>query len=252
MVIVTAVIQARVGSSRLPGKVMYPLDGSPVLEHVIERVIQANRVDDIVVATTTEPPDDVLADYAPEFGADVIRGSEQNVLSRFERATEQYEPDIIVRVTGDCPLVSPKFIDTAIERLRSTSADFVSAGVDWTFPRGTTCEVFTASSFQRVAEASSDPQHLEHVTLYYHNNPDEFDLRNLPSSELFEDERFQNRTDLRLTLDEPEDYRLLETVYREVEHNELLNLPDVIDYIDQNELVGINESVNQKSPDDDE
>ncbi len=246
---VIAVIQARVGSTRLPGKVMYPLDGRPTLEHVVTRVTHADSVTDVVVATSTEPQDDIIEQYAPEFGAEVIRGSESDVLSRFERAVGQYDPEIIVRVTGDCPLVSPRFIDSAINRLQKTDSEFVSAGIDWTFPRGTTCEVFTRDSFQRVITATSEPRQREHVTLYYHNNPDKFTLRNLPSSELFDEGRFQNRTDLRLTLDEPNDYQLLETVFRKVEYGEILDVRDAIDYIDENSLSDINNQVEQKSPD---
>ncbi|MCY4732130.1 glycosyltransferase family protein [Natronomonas gomsonensis] len=244
---VTPIIQARTGSTRLPGKVMYPLDGLPALEHVITRTAHADSVNNVVVATSTESQDDVIAQYAPTFGADVIRGSESDVLSRFEYAVGQYDPEFILRVTGDCPLISPQFIDASIERVRTTDVDYVCAGLNRTFPRGITCEAFTAESFERVIEQSSEPRHSEHVTPYYRENPEDFELYNLESNELFEEEWLQNRTDLRLTLDEPADYQLLETVYRELTYKEILDIRDAIRHIDQNGLAEVNHDVEQKS-----
>lgn len=244
---VAAVIQARTGSSRLPGKVMYPLNGRPALEHVVNRVISTNSVTDTVVATSSEPQDDVIEHYAPRFGAEMIRGSESDVLSRFNRAVDQYNPNIVVRVTGDCPLVSPRFIDACVDRIRTADVDYVCAGLERTFPRGLTCEAFTTESFLCVVEDSTEPRHREHVTPYYREHPERFELSNLESSEIFDEERFQNRIDLRLTLDEPADYQLLETVYREIEYEGILNIRDAIKYIDENELTTINQHVEQKT-----
>ena len=244
---VAAVIQARTGSSRLPGKVMYPLGGRSALEHVVNRVVYTDSVTDTIVATSTEPQDDVIEQYAPEFGADVIRGSESNVLSRFKRAVKQYAPEIIVRVTGDCPLVSPRFIDACVDRIRTAGADYVCAGLERTFPRGVTCEAFTTESFLSVIEESTEPRHREHVTPYYREHPERFELSNLDSSEIFDEEWLQDRTDLRLTLDEPADYQLLETVYREVKYEGILDLRDAIQHIDENDLTTINQHVEQKT-----
>ena len=135
---ITTIIQARTGSTRLPGKVMYPLDGSPALEHVVRRVDTAKRVDDVVVATSTNSPDDVIATYAPEFRAEVVRGSEADVLGRFEVAVEKYEPEVIVRVTGDCPLIDPKVIDAVIDRLQRTQVDYATNIMYRTFHAGST------------------------------------------------------------------------------------------------------------------
>ena len=247
MTTVTAVVQARIGSTRLPGKVMYPLDGQSTLGHVVTRVSNADAVTDVVVATSTEPQDDVIEQYAPEFGADVIRGSESDVLSRFEQAVEQYDPEIVVRVTADCPLISPRFIDVSIRCIREINAEYVSAGLGRTFPRGLTCETFTAESFERVLAESTEPHHREHVTPYYREHPEGFELSNLESSEVFDKSLLQDRTDLRLTLDKPADYQLLETVYREVEYGEVIDVADVIRYIDENGLGEINEQVEQKT-----
>lgn len=244
---IIAIIQARTGSTRLPGKVLYPLNGQPALEHVVTRTAHADSVTDVVVATSTEPQDDVIAQYAPAFGADVIRGNESNVLSRFKRAVEEFDPDVVLRITGDCPLISPTFIDAAIDRLRNGAIDYVTVGLDRTFPRGVTGEAFTVESFTRMREQANQPRHREHVTPYYREHPEKFQLYNLESSEVFEEPYLQNRTDLRLTLDEPADYHLLETVYREVKYEELLDVGDAVQYIDRNKLAEINDHVEQKT-----
>lgn len=242
-----AIIQARTGSSRLPGKVMYPLDGKTNLQHVIERTKKAEYIDTTCVATSTNPSDDIISHYAQQFGAEVLRGSESNVLNRFEEALSEYNSNILVRITADCPLLSPQFIDASVNRIQQTDAEYVSAELSRTFPRGVTCEAFTANSFEEVIENSTEPHHREHVTPYYRENLEQFELANIISSELFDEEWLQNRTDLRLTLDEPADYQLLETVYREVEYDGILDVQDAIQYIDQNNLATINEYVEQKS-----
>ncbi|WP_340101725.1 glycosyltransferase family protein [Salinibaculum salinum] len=247
MTTITAIIQARTGSTRLPGKVMYPLDGQLVLKHVVTRTAYADSVTNVVVATSTESQDDVIAQYAPTFCADVIRGSESNVLRRFERAVREYDPDIVLRITGDCPLISPPFIDAAVGRIQMDNVDYVCASLERTFPRGMTCEAFTAESFERMSNKANEPRHQEHVTPYYREHSDEFDLYNLESDEIFDDSGLQNRTDLRLTLDESADYQLLERVYREMEYEDIIDIAEVIEYIDRNGLAEINEHVEQKT-----
>jgi spore coat polysaccharide biosynthesis protein SpsF len=243
---ILVVILARTGSTRLPGKVLYPLDGRPVLEHVVARAASTESVDDVVIATSNEPQDEVIARYASRFGAAVLRGSETNVVGRFEQAVEQYDPEIVVRVTGDCPLLSPTFIDASVEQLQTNDVEYVSVTQNRTFPRGVSCEVFTAASFEQVSAAATDPRHREHVTPCYRDHPEEFALYNIESTEVFDTEWLQNRTDLRLTLDEPADYQLLETVYREVEYDGILDLGEAVRYIDENGLAEINRDVTQK------
>lgn len=247
MATVAAVIQARVGSTRLPGKVMYPLEGKPVLERITKRVSRADCIDDVVVATSTEPQDDVIAEYIQTLGTAVVRGSETNVLGRFERVFKQYEPDIVVRLTGDNPLVSVLFIQECVNRVRTENVDYVSEGPDRTFPLGSSCEAFTADSFERVRGSATDSRHREHVTVSYKDHPDEFNTSSIKSRDLFDEERFQERTDLRLTLDEPADYHLFRTVYQGVSYGEVLDLRDAISYIDDNDIVDINSHVEQKT-----
>lgn len=241
-----AIIQARTGSTRLPGKVMYPLDGQPALEHVVTRTSYAETVTDVVVATSAEPQDDVISQNAPKFGAEVIRGSESNVISRFERAVAEYDTDIVLRITGDCPLIDPTTIDKIVAPVLEGDADYASNTFQRTFPRGLDVEAFTAESFKTVISAATTEAEREHVTPYYRENPEEFDIVNVTSDRVFDEEKYIDRTDLRLTLDEADDYCLLKRIYDTIEYDEILPIRDAIDLVDEKGLAEINESVRQK------
>jgi spore coat polysaccharide biosynthesis protein SpsF len=247
MTAVTAIIQARTGSTRLPGKVMYPLDGRPTLEHVVTRTAQADNVTNVVVATSVESQDDVIAQSAPKFGAKVVRGSESNVLGRFERTIEEYSPDVVLRITGDCPLIDPATINKVVAPVDDGGVDYASNIAHRTFPRGLDVEAFTAESFETVSLAATTQAEREHVTPYYRENSNEFDIVNITSDVVFENERYINRTDLRLTLDEADDYRLLKHIYDTVEYDEILSVRDAIDLIDLEGLTKLNKSVRQKT-----
>jgi spore coat polysaccharide biosynthesis protein SpsF len=242
----TAIIQARTGSTRLPGKVVYPLDGVHTLAQVVRRVSRAETVDDTVVATSTEPPDDVIKRYAPMAGADVVRGSESDVLSRFHRAAKRYSPDILVRITSDCPLISPETIDEVVRRLGETGADYSTNIIERTFPRGLDVEAFTFESFERVHTEATTPHHREHVTPYYREHDDQFDLVSVTSEEVFDKPWMQNRTDLRLTLDEAADYKLLWEIYDRIEYDEILPVRDAIKLVDEQNLQRLNVDIEQK------
>jgi spore coat polysaccharide biosynthesis protein SpsF len=241
-----AIIQARTGSTRLPGKVMYPLARTLVLAHVVERVTAADAVDRTVVATSTEPPGKVIESAATRASADVVRGSETDVLGRFERVAEEYDPEVLVRVTADCPLLSPAVLDRVVERLDEVGADYSSNILERTFPRGLDVEAFTAESFATVCAEATEPHHREHVTPYYHEQAERFERVSVTAGEVFDEEWLHERTDLRLTLDEPADYELLRRVYAEVPHEGLLDVRDAIRYVDQNGLDELNEHVEQK------
>jgi spore coat polysaccharide biosynthesis protein SpsF len=225
---------------------MYPLDGTPALAHVVNRVTAAETVDQTIVATSTESPDDVIEACASRGGAVVIRGSEADVLGRFERAVEEYDPDVLVRVTADCPLISPTVLDHVVNLLQQSDADYNSNILERTFPRGLDVEAFTADSFAVVCEESTEPHHREHVTPYYHEWENRFKHVSVTAEEVFAEEWLQNRTDLRLTLDEPADYELLRRVYAEVPYDGLLDVRDAIRYVDENGLYKLNAHVEQK------
>lgn len=245
---VVAVIQARMGSSRLPGKVLLPLPmgGKPVLEHVVRRVNSATEIDTTVVATSEKKQDDIIAEFAPSFDCDVYRGAEADVLGRMYEAARQFDADVVVRITADCPLVSPSFINHSVHKIKRNDLDYLSAGFERTFPRGVTGETFTFSSFKRVGSESEKLHQREHVTPYYRENPNEFNLANINSEEVFDNPNLQNRDDLRLTLDESADFKLFNIIYSKIEFTDLIPLEDAVQYIDSHNISRINSDVRQK------
>ena len=243
---IVAVIQARMGSTRLPGKVMLPLAGEHVLSHDIHRVKAASCIDETVVATSTGKQDDIVKRYAAREGATVFRGSENDVLGRMFGAARKANADVVVRVTADCPLVAPEIIDTVVERLIETDSEYACTTIERTFPRGLGADAFTMDSFETVEERSNEPYEREHVVPYYHDHPDQFDIEKVTSDDVYTESRYQNRTDLRITLDEADDYELFRRLYNELEWNRIIDVRNAIDYVDQNNLKKINDSVNQK------
>lgn len=243
---VTAVIQARMGSKRLPGKVMLPLGRCHVLNHVVKRVSHASRVNDVVVATSNQKQDDIIAQFAQNFGAEVHRGSETDVLGRLFDAAAAQDADIVVRITADCPLVAPAVLDRVIRVVERGTVDYASNVRKRTFPRGLDVEVFTFESFERVHERATDPHHREHVTPYYIENSNCFELKDVESQEVFNETQFQNRGDLRLTLDEANDYEVLCQIYDNVPFDDILPIRDAIIYVDEHDLMKLNGDVEQK------
>ena len=244
-----AIIQARMGSTRLPGKVMLPLGDKHVLEHVVGRVKAAEEIDKVIVATSAKTADDIIEDLAEEKGFNLFRGSEANVQKRFKNALEEENEDIIVRITADCPLISPEFLDYAVNELKEKHKDYVTVAVERTFPRGLTAEVFTSESFEEVCDESDEPRHREHVTPYYRENPKKFDIYNIESQEIFEEDFMQNRIDIRLTLDKAEDYKLLKEIYSSLEYEDTIDVKQTVKYVDKHNLTEINREIETEEVD---
>ena len=167
-----AIIQARVGSMRLPGKILKPLLGEPVLARMLERVKRAKKLDMIVVATTDRPEDDATAELAKKCGVQVFRGSEQDVLDRFYRAATEAHADTVVRLTGDCVLHDPQVIDEVVERFFGKKLDYTSTPAN--YPEGLDTEVFSFFALEEAASKAAMPSEREHVTLYIRNHPERF------------------------------------------------------------------------------
>jgi len=241
-----AILQARMGSTRLPGKVLLPLDCKHVLAHDVRRVRAADLVDTVVVATSTETADDAIEQFGSIRGIDTHRGSEENVQQRLYEAASAHDADTIVRITADCPLIDPKTVDTVISKVNEGSADYASNTVRRTFPRGLDVEAFTYESFEDVVSAATTQAEREHVTPYYRDNPGEFELVNVTSDEVFDEEQYIDRTDLRLTLDEAADYRLLKRIYDDLEYSGTIPIRKAIDHVDAEGLSDLNEAVRQK------
>lgn len=170
-----AIVQARTQSSRLPGKVLAPLAGRPLLAFMLARLVAA-PVDELVVATTTTPSDDLVADVALAAGVAVVRGSEFDVLGRFTAALDTHPADLVVRLTADCPLIDAGLVGHAIACHRITGAEYVSNTLVRTYPDGLDVEVLTAGALQAAAEESGDPIEREHVTPFVYRRPERFAL----------------------------------------------------------------------------
>lgn len=198
------IAQARMSSTRLPGKVMLDLGGRPVVDHVFMRARASRLADDVCVATTIEDTDDVLAAHLDTLGVQHIRGSLNDVLARYVQAAEASRADTIVRITCDCPLIDPAIIDETIAAFRAAPAvDYCSNTLVRTYPIGMDTEVFSREALERAYAQATAATEREHVTPYLYQHPELFALRNVEAP------GWARRPDLRLTLDEPADLELL-------------------------------------------
>lgn len=204
---VTCVVQARMGSTRLPGKVLTDLAGRPMLAFQLERLM-SKPVGSIVVATTTSPKDDPIARLAADMGVPSVRGSEDDVLARFVLALERYPAETVIRLTGDCPLTDPTIVADAVALHAATGADYVSNTLVRTYPDGLDVEVMCADLLRDSAHHASDVLEREHVTPYVYRHPEKFSLRTLRTPDLLGDERW--------TIDTADDLTFVRSVLREL------------------------------------
>lgn len=204
---IVATIEARMTSSRLPGKVLADLAGAPVLAVMIERLRRVPELDAIVIATTDNASDDPVEALARQLQVDVWRGSEDDVLQRVLDAAVQHGADTIVELTGDCPLIDPAIVSKVVRRYRASGADYVSNTLRRSYPIGMDTQVFSTPVLADAAGRTSDPADREHVSLYIYRHPELYALDNVraPAAE--------TRPDLRLTLDTAEDLRVLRAVH---------------------------------------
>ena len=204
---ITAIIQARMTSTRLPGKVLLDMQGVPMLARVVERTRQSRRVDQTLVATTVDPDDDAIVARCSERGWPVYRGSRDDMLDRYYQAALAADAQIIVRVTSDCPLIDPEIIDQVIGRLEEAGADYASNVIPRrTFPRGLDVEVFRFAALAIAWRDDKNPGWREHVTPYFYRGPAGFRVMLLESGE---PETAQHRW----TVDTVEDYELVKRIY---------------------------------------
>ncbi|MCF6465226.1 cytidylyltransferase domain-containing protein [Clostridium sp. Cult2] len=236
------IIQARMGSTRLPGKVMLDLCGKTVLWHVIERVKRVKNIDEIVIATTTGKKDDVIVEEVLKYGAKVFRGSEEDVLSRYYYAAKENKADVVVRLTSDCPLIDPEVTNDVIDFYlnNNNNLDYVSNTLERTFPRGLDTEVFSFEALEKAFNEATLQRDKEHVTPYIWDNPNKFSLGNYKNN--------VNYSHLRWTLDTEEDYELISRVYKELFNNEhTFYFREIIELVERKpELHNINATIKQK------
>lgn len=203
---VVAIVQARLGSTRLPGKALVDIAGQPMLAWVVRRLQRARTLHEVAVATTTHPRDAAIADAAHALGARVFRGSEEDVLDRYHRAAAAFRADVIVRITSDCPLVDPELVDEVVRALdRPSRVDYTSNTiVRRTLPRGLDAEAVRRHVLDRAWWADRDPASREHVTPYVYRHPEAFSLRSVPHDEDLSEHRW--------TVDTQEDLELVRRI----------------------------------------
>jgi len=221
---IIAIIQARMGSSRLPKKIMLELEGKTALERVIERVRACRLVDDIVIATTTETRDAETASFCEKRGIKFFRGSENDVLDRFYRAALHFKADQIVRVTSDCPMIDPAVIEKVISLHLKTKADYTSNVLKESFPDGQDVEILSFGALKKAWESARLQSEREHVTTFIRNHPEIFKLQNV--------ENGQDLSSKRWTLDQAEDYEFIKSIYKAlVGKSPLFGMDEVLDYL---------------------
>ena len=214
-------------SSRLPGKVMRPLLGEPMLGRQIERMRRAKRLTRILVATSVEASDDVVEDYAASIGVPVVRGALNDVLDRYRTALRaEGDPDHFLRITADCPLADPALIDRCIRRHIAGAYDYTHTGPGWSFPKGLDVEVVRTPVLDLAWRCAEDPYEREHVTPYINRRPDRFDI-GVEASE--------RPMPWRWTVDTPEDFAFVEAVYDDLyPANPAFTTEDVLAWQDRN------------------
>ena len=203
---IVATIEARMTSSRLPGKVLLPIIGTPALELLIRRLKRSNYLDKICLATTNNPADDAIAESAQKLGVAHFRGSEEDVLGRVLGAAQSLGADIIVEITGDCPFVDPALIDRGGEEFFSRDVDYASNTISPTYPNGFDVQVFPTTVLAEVAALTNDPIDRTHVSYYIYRHPEHYRCYN------WEAPPDSYGPEFRVTLDEEADYRVLQTV----------------------------------------
>ena len=221
---IVAIIQARMDSSRLPNKVMLPLEGKSVLWHVVDRVRNSRIVDSVVVATSDHNSNDAIRNFCKANGIECISGSEDDVLDRYYKVVNHYnleDSDHVVRITADCPLIDPSIVDDVINYHLLSGSDYTSNTIEPTFPDGLDCEVVKVSALKQAWKEAKMKSEREHVTLYIYSHPELFEILNYAGK--------QNLSHMRWTLDESEDYQFIKQIYQELaKSRETFNMQDVL------------------------
>ena len=239
---VTAIVQAHMSSSRLPGKILKDLCGEPALYRMFERLRHCKHLDEIVLATTTMECDDIIVEHCEKWGVKTFRGSNDDVLARYYGAAQQYPSEYYVRLTSDCPLIDPGVVDSMIEFFLDHDYKYVATKVDPNGHRnlanGMDCEVFTAELLEEAYHKATLTYEREHVTPYMY-------LTNESRGTLPYE---RDESAYRLTLDTPEDYEVIRLVYDALyQPGNHFTLDDMIAYLDAHpEILEINSTVKQK------
>lgn len=233
---IVAIIQARMASTRLPGKIMVNVAGKPILEHIIERIKKSQLIDKIVVATTVKEQDKPTIAIANKCNVESFAGSEEDVLDRFYQAAKVYEADIIVRITADDPFKDPEVIDKVVTCYLGykSATDYASNTINPTYPLGLDVEVFSFDTLERTWREAKEPFEREHVTPYIWGHPEIFRLANVQNEE--------DLSHLRWTLDNEADLEFIQEVYAILyREGKIFLMDDILDLLKKEpRLVRIN------------
>ncbi len=236
-----AIVQARMGSSRLPGKSLMPVAGKPMLAHLLERLKAARAPDALLVATSTKRRDEAILEVCRGAGVDAFAGSEEDVLDRYYQAARASGAETVVRINGDCPLIDPEIVDMAVVFFSESGADYVQISG---FPLGLGAEVFSFRNLARAWQEASREYEREHVTPYFYRHPELFDVKELVAPDAL------RRPELRLCVDTEEDLALVREIYARlyVPPGRIFTTGEIIGLLDREpHLKEINAHVVQKT-----
>lgn len=237
-----AIVQARTGSHRLPGKVLTDISGRPMLERVLARLRRCPALDAIVVATSTAAGDDAIVSACQHWGMAVFRGSEDDVLDRFYQAARIFSAGVCMRITADCPLLDPSICALILQRFQAAwpAIDYASNTIEHTFPRGLDAEVFTYAALEKTRLLATQAYERAHVTAFIYQHPELFRLCSVTQRPA--------RPDLRWTVDTPEDLEFVRQVYRRLGPGDEFGQAEVLQLLEQEpQLSQINAHIRQKA-----
>lgn len=241
---IIATVECRMASTRLPGKVMMESCGKPMLEHIVERLRRVQKIHDIVFATTTNAAEDCIEMLSQRLGVGCFRGAEEDVLSRVLQTSKAYGGDVIVEITGDCPLIDPDITSQTLDLYLYNDCDCAFNDLTPAFPLGMNVGIFSTELLEVADREGQTQPDREHVSWFFMRNPSRFRLLTLPAPPRL------HWPDLRLTLDEPDDYKMINAVFQALYPvNPEFTLSDIIEFLwTHQEIVELNAHVVQRQP----
>jgi len=239
---INAIVEARMGSTRLPGKTMLSIVGKPSIELLIERLRLAHKIDTIILATTTNSEDDVIESFCKKNQVICFRGSSSDVLGRVYHAAKQYKTDVVVEVTGDCPLLDPWLIDKCIDMFLKSDYDYLSNFIEQSYPPGIDVQIFSFRVLEEINKLAKSEKFREHVTLYILKHPEKYKMHNVTAPP---EVCYPN---WHIELDEQRDYELIKRIYESLYFdNSRFTTMDIINLLKANpDWLKINADVNRE------
>lgn len=238
---IVAIIQARMGSTRLPGKILKKVNNRPLLSYQIERLQQSQYIDELVIATTIKKQDDLIVEFCKENSISYFRGSETDVLARYYEAASAFKAHAIVRITSDCPILDVQIVDKTIQHfIENGNFDYVSNTVERTYPRGLDTEIFSFEALEKAYNEALLERDREHVTAYFYTNPNVFSIGHIKND--------MDYSKYRWTVDTEEDFELIKKIIQALySKNKHFTLEDTVNVMEENiSWFNINAHIEQK------